>query len=101
MLINIKNGQEIIYSIDAFKEKTFHGAFSKKGYLEIFLRNNKKEIPPLLPIIYGKYNINRIRIALTLENDLIIDNSWNEGGNIFILGVGDKGRRQQFFKRMN
>ena len=102
IILNESGDFKIVYKdISGQKEKTVHGTFSTRGYLEIFLRNMKKEIPPLFPIIYGKYNINRIRIALTLENDLIIDNSWNEGGNIFILGVGDKGRRQQCFKRLN
>lgn len=92
---------ELIYKDDEgkFKKEKLKGTFAKKGYYEVFLRNDKKEIPPVFPIIYGKYNVNRIRLALTLEGDLIVDNKWNKGGNIFILGVGDKGRRQSFFSR--
>jgi hypothetical protein len=82
-----------------FKTDSFKGAFTKKGYYEVFLRNDKKEIPPVFPIIYGKYNVNRIRLALTTEGHLIVDNKWNKSGNILFLGVGDKGRRQSFFKR--
>lgn len=81
------------------KKETFKGTFAKRGYYEVFLRNDRKEIPPVFPIIYGKYNVNRIRIALTTQGDLIIDNEWNESANIFIIGVGDKGRRQSFFRR--
>ncbi len=88
-------------SADSIKTKAFNGRFTKEGFYEIYFRNESKEVPPHFPIFYSKHNINRIRIALTIENDLIIDNWWNEGGNIFILGVGDKGRRQQFFKQIN
>ena len=98
-IFNEAGDLKIVYSDTSTQmEKIFHGTFSKKGYWEIFLRNKKKEIPPLMPIIYGKYNINRIRIALTLEDDLLIDNMWNESANIFIFGAGDKGRRQQIFQ---
>lgn len=83
----------------ALKKELFKGTFAKKGYYEVFLRNDKKEIPPLFPIIYGKYNVNRVRIALTIQGDLIIDNKWNKSGNILFLGVGDKGRRQSFFRK--
>lgn len=78
---------------------SFQGKFSKKGYYELFLSNEKVQIPPFFPFIYGRHNINRIRTALTIEGDLIIDNMWNQSGNIFILGVGDKGRRQSYFKQ--
>jgi hypothetical protein len=40
-----------------------------------------------------------VRLAFDKNGDLIIDNSWIEGGNVFILGAGDSGRRQSFFKR--
>lgn len=82
-----------------FTKCRLKGILTKKGYYEVFLRNDKKEIPPGFPIIYGRHNINRIRLALTLEGDLIVDNEWNESGNILLLGVGDSGRRQSFFRR--
>ena len=83
---------------DTLRTKILKGQFSEKGYYEIFLRYKKYEIPPGFPIIYGNNNINRIRMALTLEGDLIIDNMWDEAANIFLIGAGDKGRRQSFFK---
>ncbi|HEY9046780.1 MAG TPA: hypothetical protein VIN08_12835 [Ohtaekwangia sp.] len=81
------------------KIEPFKGVFVKKGYYEVFLRNEKKEIPPFFPIIYSRCNINRIRLALSLQGDLIVDNEWNESGNILLLGAGDKGRRQSYFSR--
>lgn len=83
-------GQKII--------KTFAGTFAKKGYFEIYFRNQKKEIPPLLPIIYSNNHINRVRLALTIDGNLIVDNMWDDSGNIFILAAGSSGRRQSFFK---
>jgi hypothetical protein len=79
--------------------KTFTGNFSKKGFYEIYFRNQKKEIPPLFPIFYSNNHINRVRLALTHEGDLIVDNMWDDSGNIFILATGSSGRRQSFFKR--
>jgi len=78
--------------------KKFKGKFTKEGYYEIYLRNKSIEIPPFLPIVCSSHHINRIRIAQTLEGDLIVDNFWNEGGNIFVFGGGDSGRRQSYFK---
>jgi hypothetical protein len=94
-------GLELTYKDDEgkFKTEKFKGTFAKKGYYEVFLSNEKKEIPPVFPIIFSKYNVNRIRLALTVKGDLIVDNKWIKGGNIFILGAGDKGRRQSFFIR--
>jgi len=43
---------------NTLKTKTFKGQFSEKGYYEIFLRNESKEIPPLFPAIFASYNIN-------------------------------------------
>ena len=81
------------------KIETFKGVFAKKGYYEVFLRNDRKEIPPAFPFIYSRCNINRVRLALSAQGDLIVDNEWNEGGNILFLGVGSKGRRQSYFSR--
>ena len=81
------------------KIETFKGAFIKKGYYEVFLRNDRKEIPPAFSFIYSKCNINRVRLALSAQGDLIVDNEWNESANILFLGVGDKGRRQSYFSR--
>ncbi len=79
---------------DTVKKKIFDGQFDKKGYYEIFLRNESKTIP----IIYGRHNMNRIRIAWTNQGDLIVDNDWNESGHILIFGAGDRGGRQSYFK---
>ncbi|MBO9202432.1 MULTISPECIES: hypothetical protein [Niastella] len=86
-------------SLGTVKSEKFKGSFGKKGYYQVYLRNDKIEIPPVFPIIFGKHNINRVRLACTPEGNLIIDNQWNESGNIFLLGVGDNGRRQSFFSR--
>jgi hypothetical protein len=79
------------------KERVFHGKYSENGYWEVFLRNKRKEIFPYFPIIYGKRDINRIRLAVTIQDELIVDNRWMENGNILFIGAGDSGRRQSFF----
>lgn len=97
--INDTGQLQLTYKDKEVITKTFEGSFKDKGYYEVFLRNEKKEIPPGFPIIYGKHNVNRIRVALTVQDDLIIDNKWNESANIFVFGVGDKGRRQSYFRK--
>lgn len=80
------------------RTEIFEGRFKKKGYYEIYLRYKKKEIPPFVPIIYGYRDIDRIRIGLTKENNLVVDNKWARDGNIFILAGGGSGRFRCFFK---
>lgn len=79
-------------------EKQFAGQFKSKGYYEYYFSREIIEIPPVIPIFFSRSNVNRIRLALTNEGDLIVDNKWVMGGNILILGAGDAGRRQSFFK---
>jgi hypothetical protein len=96
---NISKELELSYNDSGILcKKTFNGQFTKKGYYEFFFSNKKKQVPPFIPFFYSKYDINRLRIALTTQGDLIIDNQWNQSGSIFIIGAGDKGRRQSIFK---
>jgi hypothetical protein len=86
------------YDIGIWTEQVFMGRFKKKGYYQIFLRRKRIEIPPLIPIIYSRVDIDRLRLALTSEGDLIVDNKWRGSGNILILSGGDLGRSQYFFR---
>ncbi|RAR46822.1 hypothetical protein B0I10_11439 [Flavobacterium lacus] len=76
----------------------FDGKFSEKGYYEIYFSKKNIQIPPLLPIFYSKVDIDRIRISLTQENELIIDSYYSRGGNIFLMAAGGSGRSQFYFK---
>jgi hypothetical protein len=80
------------------RTEPFKGKFRKKGYYEIFIRNYKKEIPPLFPIIYSTRDIKRLRLGLTQENNLVIDNKWAKDGNIFILAGGGSERYRSYFR---
>ena len=80
-------------------QESFKGVFKKKGYFEIFFTKKRLEIPPLFPIIYSNVDIYRIRLAVTNEGELLIDQFWNRSGNIFILAAGGSGRGQYYFKR--
>ncbi len=80
------------------KELLFNGRFVKRRYLEIYIRNKKREIPPLIPIIYSTRDVYRLRLAMTTDGELLVDNQWDQSGNVFILGGGSSGRRQGFFK---
>jgi hypothetical protein len=82
------------------RTEIFEGNFKKNGYYEIFIRKYKKEIPPFFPFIYGVRDIQRLRIGLTKENELVIDNKWARDGNIFILAGGGSGRYRSYFKQI-
>lgn len=80
------------------KSKTFHGKFTKRGFYQVYHAKENLEIPPLFPIIYSKTYISRIRISLSSNNDLLIDDYYESGGNIFILAGGSFSRSAHHFE---
>lgn len=65
----------------------FAGRISKRGYLEVFLLNERKQFPPFVPFIYNKKNYNRFRLTFNEEGDLVIKNKWMQASSImFFLG---------------
>lgn len=80
------------------KTLAFKGKFTRRGYYEVYLRNKRTEIPPFVPVFYSQVDVKRIRLILTPENDLLVDDSWQRTGNIFILAGGGSGRTQSVFK---
>jgi hypothetical protein len=89
-LTYMNNGEKVV--------KKFACQFVETGYLEIRFKNRKVEIPPVIPIIYSSYDVNRVRLSLTKDGDLIVDKFWRLGGNVFLIASGGKGRKQSFFK---
>jgi hypothetical protein len=80
-------------------EHLFAGVFTKEGEYKFIFENKKKEIPPILPVLYSQYHIHHIRLSLTPEGNLLLRNRWKQGGNIFILGGGDAGCRRYYFSK--
>ena len=91
-----EDGKLLVIFHDSLHTRTeiFEGRFRKKGYYEIYLR--KKRI--YIPLIYSSVNVYRIRIASTIESNLVIDNLSQQNGNIFLLAGGFRDRTQFFFK---
>ena len=83
------------------RTEKFDGKFRGKGYYEIFIRNHKREIPPLFPIIYSTRNIKRLRLGLTNDNNLVIDNKWARDGNILLFVGGGGERYQSYFRQVS
>jgi len=75
------------------------GKLSKRGYFQIYLTRYVTRIPPLFPIIYSDVLIDRRRIGITKNNELVIDEYYQSGKNIFILGNSTSDRYQFFFKK--
>jgi len=100
--IEITSNKELKISyIDSLGKKQTNflkGKLHKKGYFQHFVFKERIQIPPIFSIIYGKVNINRIRLALTQQNNLVIDSYYNSGGNIFILAGGYFHRHPYYFE---
>jgi hypothetical protein len=79
------------------RSSVFDGKFSNKGYYEIIFHKKKTEIPPLIPIFYSHREIDRLRIALTKNNELVIDRKYVLDGNFLFVGGGASDRTQNFF----
>jgi hypothetical protein len=93
---NAKNQLELNFG-DPTHPLTFDGKF-KKGYYEIYLRKMKKDIPPIVPIIYSNHDIYRLRIALANNKDLIVDNKWERDASfLMLMAAGGSGRRHYRF----
>lgn len=86
----VENGEKV--------EKTFNGKFSKRGYFEILLQNEKLEIPPHFPIFDSRYNVERVQIGLTRDGCLVVGNFWSLGGNLLFITGGGKGELVGCFK---
>lgn len=81
---NVLGGNEVV---------TFKGKF-KKNYFEVFL--NKKRI--FFPPIYCKTNINRLRIGLTQNKELVINQHYDYSGMFMLFAAGNSDNKQYVFK---
>jgi len=88
-------------SIYADKTQTvlFKGKLLRKGCFQVYLQKKRIEIPPLLPIFYSKRDVDRIRIFITTDGELLIENKWARDGNIFLMAAGGSDRDLYYFKR--
>ena len=82
-----------------FQPIAFKGAFSREGYYEIYLSNEKIEIPPVLHFLFSSHDIKRLRIYITKSGDVVVDYyNYNTGNFLFIGGEGPE-KKQFFFPR--
>lgn len=77
---------------------TWEGKFSKEGYFEIYLRNEKKEFPPVVPILFRRRNMDRVRLAFTKEGFLFIEKYKMTGGSVLIIAQYKRTKYDRFFK---
>lgn len=90
----------IVYGDSLQKHLILTGSFTGSNYYEYFFSNQSKGFPPYVPFIYSVNHISRIRIGVSINGYLVVDDVWDESGHILILGAGDSGRRQSFFARL-
>ena len=75
--------------------KTFKGKF-KKNYYEIYLEKNRK----CIPLIYSKTAIDRIRIRITKDSTLLVENYYNHSGSFFLMAAGSSNKTYAKFNKI-
>lgn len=95
VIINKNDEVEIHYKnvLGGNEIEVFKGKF-KKSYFEVYL--DKKRI--FLPPIYCKSNINRLRIGLTQNNELVINQHYDYSGMFMLFAAGHSDNNQYVFK---
>lgn len=72
---------------------TFEGNFKKNGAFQIqFAKQNI-----MIPIIYSRTNINKVRIGLTKDRKIWINKYFDNTGNIFLIAGGNIYNETFFF----
>lgn len=71
----------------------FKGKF-KKHYFEVFLDKKRVFFPP----IYCKTRINRLRIGLTKNQELVINQHYDYSGMFLFFAAGNSDKKQYVFK---
>ncbi len=74
---------------------TFKGKF-KRGFYELYLVKKSIKIPPIIPVIYGIVDIDRVRIGKSKNGDLIIEKYIDRGGCILFFCAGGTWTHQNF-----
>lgn len=81
---NVLGGNEIA---------AFKGKF-KKQYFEVYLDKKRLFFPP----VYCKTNINRLRIGLTQNKELVINRHYDYSGMVLLFAAGSSDNKQYVFK---
>ncbi len=71
----------------------FKGKF-KKNYFEVYLTKKRIFFPP----IYCKTNINRLRIGLSNNQELVINRHYDYSGMVLLFAAGNSDHKQYVFK---
>lgn len=74
------------------------GRYHLRGYYEIMFRKKITNIPPLIGFIFSRRQVHRLRIAMTVSNELLVDYLFVYEGNVLIFGGGENARSQYWFR---
>ena len=79
----------------------YEGKFKSRGKYKITLVKERVQVPPLIPIIYGTNHIDKIRIKLMDNGDLIVKEYFRKEGNVFLITAGPSHKSKSFYKKLN
>lgn len=93
--INRNNEIEIHYKnvLGGNEITTYKGKF-KKNYFEVFLVKKRVFLPP----IYCKNRVNRLRIGLSQNKELVINRYYDYSGMFMLFAAGTSDNKQYVFK---
>jgi hypothetical protein len=79
-------------------ERRIAGRCTATDAVEILIRKDIREIPPLFPILCSRRDRSRLRMAMAAQGRLVINHEWANDGNILFLAGGGSGRTQYCFE---
>jgi hypothetical protein len=75
----------------------FKGKYISTDEFEVYFRNERLEIPPILPVLMSRYDIYRLRISITRKGKLRITERFSNSGTILIIGAGGGWNHYHYF----
>ncbi len=75
----------------------FKGKYISTDEFEVYLRNERLEILPILPIFYSRRDIYSLKLSISRKRKLRIINWTNMSGSFFIFGAGGSYTHYYYF----
>ena len=75
----------------------YEGKFTSFNDFQVYLQNQRTEIPPFLPLFYSSIAVNRLRISINEHGQLKIKNKINYSAHFLLMAVGHRSNYSYYF----
>lgn len=79
------------------KTYVYEGRFTKQGYYEVYLKRYQKAIPPVIPFLFCFFDIDKLTITMTKNQQLVMNRKWSRGWRVLIIGDDQGGECSSFY----